>query len=114
MPVQKTIKTKQKGHKTTNQYRIPPSSLHVQSTVFFSLVWSVGAVVDTDGRSKFDGFFRDVLSGKNEAHPYPGEVGTKLDVPLPTEGLVYDYMYDVSGIIFYDIIVNYFCKQVYS
>ena len=59
-------------------------------------MWSVGAVVDTDGRAKFDTFLRDILSGKNEQHPYPAEVGTKLDVPFPTEGLLYDYMYDVS------------------
>ena len=52
--------------------------------------------MDTDGRTKFDVFFRDIMSGKNEAHPFPSEIGAKLDVPLPTEGLVYDYMYDVS------------------
>ncbi|XP_071807320.1 dynein axonemal heavy chain 12-like isoform X1 [Asterias amurensis] len=69
----------------------------IVSTMFFSLVWSVGAVVDTDGRTKFDAFFRDILSGKNEAHPFPSEIGAKLDVPFPTEGLVYDYMYDYKA-----------------
>ncbi|XP_071816044.1 dynein axonemal heavy chain 12-like isoform X3 [Apostichopus japonicus] len=67
------------------------------STFLFSLVWSVGCTTDNKGRVKFDTFLRDVLNNKSEDNPFPAQVGNKLDVPLPPEGLVYDYMYDFKG-----------------
>ena len=35
------------------------------------------------------------MGGKIEGHDVPPEVG-KIDVPIPPEGLVYDYMFEVS------------------
>lgn len=71
-----------------------------QSTFLFSLIWSVGCTTDNNGRIKFDTFLRDILNSKSEEHPFPAQVGNKLEVPLPPEGLVYDYMYDVSNGMF--------------
>ena len=34
------------------------------------------------------------MAGKTEGHEVPPEVG-KIDVPIPPEGLVYDYMFEV-------------------
>ena len=65
-----------------------------QSSFLFSVVWSVGACVDTDSRVKFDAFFRDLINGKNEEHPIPSIVG-KIDAPIPAEGLVYDFLFEV-------------------
>lgn len=59
------------------------------------MVWSVGACVDTDSRVKFDAFFKDLIAGKNEEHPIPSLVG-KIEAPIPNEGLVYDYLFEVS------------------
>lgn len=59
------------------------------------MVWSVGACVDTDSRVKFDAFFKDLIAGKNEEHPVPSLVG-KIEAPIPNEGLVYDYLFEVS------------------
>ena len=70
-----------------------------QNTFLFSLIWSVGCTTDNDGRVKFDAYLRDILTGKQEKHPIPGEVG-KIEVPLPPEGLVYDYLFEVSIVLF--------------
>lgn len=58
------------------------------------MVWSVGACVDTDSRIKFDEFFKDLIAGKNEDSPVPAIVG-KIEAPIPHEGLVYDYLFEV-------------------
>ena len=35
------------------------------------------------------------MSGMSQGHEIPVEVG-KIEVPIPPEGLVYDYMFEVS------------------
>ena len=50
--------------------------------------------MDTDSRLKFDVFFKDVIAGKNEDHLIPSIVG-KIEAPIPHEGLVYDYLFEV-------------------
>ena len=76
-------------------YFLPsPNFPPVQSTFLFCLVWSLGATCDGNGHEKFDSFLRELMSGKMEGHDIPSEVG-KIDVPIPPEGLVYDYMFEV-------------------
>ena len=65
-----------------------------QSSFLFSMVWSVGACVDTDSRAKFDVYLKDLMAGKNEECPIPSIVG-KIESPIPNEGLVYDYLFEV-------------------
>ena len=36
------------------------------------------------------------MAGTTEGHEMPPEVG-KIDVPIPPEGLVYDYMFEVTS-----------------
>ncbi|KAJ3324532.1 Dynein heavy chain 1, axonemal, partial [Blyttiomyces sp. JEL0837] len=48
----------------------------------FALIWSVGATTDTDGHKKFDGWFREHMDNRPPM------------IPIPTEGLVYDYVFD--------------------
>ncbi|WAR27202.1 DYH12-like protein [Mya arenaria] len=64
--------------------------------VLFSIPWSIGAVVDVDGRHKFDAFFKDLLAGKMEQHPIPKAIN-KFDVPIPTEQGVYDIFFEQKG-----------------
>ncbi|KAJ3159379.1 Dynein heavy chain 1, axonemal [Geranomyces michiganensis] len=49
---------------------------------FFALVWSVGATTDRDGRAKFDSWMRSKLQQRPPS------------LPIPQNGLVYDYIYD--------------------
>ena len=80
--------------------------LSLQSTFLFSLVWSVGATCDHDGHEKFSEFFRELISGELvrelssgelEEHKTPPTVG-KVECPIPPEGLVYDYLFEVRGL----------------
>lgn len=52
----------------------------------FSLIWSVGASCDNDGRIKFNEWLRQKIE-KNQ-----------LKMPFPPQGLVYDYVLDDGGI----------------
>lgn len=58
-------------------------------------MWSLGATVNKDGRDKFDAFLRELMGGKLEEHEIPAVVG-KIDTPIPPEGLVYDYLFEVQ------------------
>lgn len=63
-----------------------PAFVNVLGHIFiFSLVWSVGATVDQEGRVKFDAFLRGKIraSGNNSYAP-------------PEKGTVYDYCFDVK------------------
>ncbi|XP_052285538.1 dynein axonemal heavy chain 12-like isoform X2 [Dreissena polymorpha] len=68
----------------------------VISVILFSIPWSIGAVVDVDGRHKFDAFFKELLSGKFEKHPIPKLIN-KFDVPIPPEHSVYDIFFEQKG-----------------
>ncbi len=52
----------------------------------FSLIWSVGASCDNDGRKKFSEWMRTQIAAE------------KLPMPFPKEGLVYDYILDDGGL----------------
>ena len=69
--------------------------LHLQNSFMFSLVWSIGASVDTDSRPMFDSFLRELLAGNNNNHPVPASIG-KIDNSFPNDALVYDFLFEVS------------------
>lgn len=52
----------------------------------FSLIWSVGATCDNDGRKKFSEWLKNRMEQE------------KLKLLLPNEGLVYDYFVDDGGV----------------
>ena len=64
----------------------------------FGIPWSIGGVLDVDGREKFDKFYREILLGHDEDLPMPKVMGNKLEIPYPESGLVYDYAYEVWNI----------------
>ncbi|KAH9525061.1 Dynein heavy chain 1, axonemal, partial [Bulinus truncatus] len=59
----------------------------IEPWFMFSLVWSLGASCDNDGRDKFDKWVRTKMDEHNIA------------VKFPAEGLVYDYKLDDAGIL---------------
>jgi len=59
---------------------------HLESVFLFSLIWSIGACVDVDGRAQFDAFLREVSREVN-MH--------KLTLHFPSAGQVYDYIFNV-------------------
>jgi dynein heavy chain, axonemal len=50
------------------------------------LIWSIGATCDNDGRKKFSDWIHERIQSE------------KLKMPIPKEGLVYDYRIDDGGI----------------
>ncbi|XP_021325607.1 dynein axonemal heavy chain 12 isoform X2 [Danio rerio] len=68
----------------------------IMAAFAFALVWSVGGCCDTDSRSRFDKFLREMISGKAENCPIPAAV-SKWECPFDEKGLVYDYSYEFKG-----------------
>ena len=68
----------------------------LQSTFIFSVIWSIGATCDKNGRDMFSDFFHELCSGKMEGHEIPSVVG-KVDCPIPADGRVYDYLFEQKG-----------------
>ena len=72
----------------------------LKSFVLFGMVWSVGALVDNDGRAKFDKFLRKLTEGNDSDYPMStnSNPNDKMDNLFPQEQTVYDYVYvkDVS------------------
>ncbi|KAK7490595.1 hypothetical protein BaRGS_00018198, partial [Batillaria attramentaria] len=74
-----------------SQDRFDPARLALGS-VLWAIPWSLAGGMDSDGRRKFDVFYRELLHGKMEEYPMPP--GLKIEVPLPPEHTAYDYFYE--------------------
>ncbi|XP_046853910.1 dynein axonemal heavy chain 12-like isoform X2 [Xenia sp. Carnegie-2017] len=81
---------------TENEFDVKHLKLWLINSFMFSLVWSIGASVDTDSRPKFDSFLRELLAGNNKNHPVPDSIG-KIDNSFPNDALVYDFLFEAKG-----------------
>jgi dynein heavy chain len=79
----------------------------IEGSFFFSLIWSVGACVDGEGRKKFDHFLRSFMNGSIYNLPeyedffiktpgYIADTTRTILVPIPETGFVYDYFFDAK------------------
>ncbi|ORX87075.1 hypothetical protein BCR32DRAFT_215666 [Anaeromyces robustus] len=66
------------------------SETWIQCAFIFSLIWSLGITADEQSKLKFDKFFRNLAFIK-------ASKVIKLNLPIPDEGLVYDYKFDTNG-----------------
>lgn len=81
----------------------------LEGAFFFSMIWTLGAVVYAESRPKFDMMFRGLLERE-----FPASLTETLDIPfdiskpekpyiftIPTADTVYDYRYikEVSGVL---------------
>ncbi|KAH6585966.1 hypothetical protein BASA50_000909 [Batrachochytrium salamandrivorans] len=67
------------------------TSRTIQGCCIFAIIWSIGASVNESGRHKFSEFLRTVLTAESDIKP---PFDFDVDIVPPTEGLVYDYLFD--------------------
>ena len=70
----------------------------LQSSFIFGLVWSVGGILDGDGRVKYDRFLHDLILGKVPGHPTPQQL-KKLEFNIPFDHMIYEYFFQVREIV---------------
>ncbi|XP_057310450.1 dynein axonemal heavy chain 3-like isoform X2 [Hydractinia symbiolongicarpus] len=63
------------------------------SLFIFALVWSLGALVDGNGRVKFDEFYRQLITGHDQSHPKPKHLKIGKHNLFPEAGMIYDYVF---------------------
>ncbi|XP_022110107.1 dynein heavy chain 1, axonemal-like isoform X1 [Acanthaster planci] len=76
----------QEGDPPISEERLERVAELIEPWFIFSLVWTVGATVDFDGRRKFSTYLREKMQKENIA------------LPFPPDNTVYDYKLDDGGI----------------
>lgn len=56
----------------------------------------MASILDADSRTMFDEYYKQLWRGAIETSPYP-DFMEKLEVSLPTEGILFDYSYYFKG-----------------
>ena len=69
----------------------------IQAAFVFSVTWSFGGILEQEEKIKFDSWFRDILMGKSPNHPLPAVLNNKFDSMPPTEGTVFDFIFDYKA-----------------
>nr|CAD7589258.1 unnamed protein product [Timema genevievae] len=64
----------------------------LQGAFVYSGVWGVAGILDTESREAFDEFYKDIWRGNNPDCPVPESL-EKVDISIPGEGLLHDYVY---------------------
>ncbi|XP_045771343.1 dynein axonemal heavy chain 3 isoform X1 [Maniola jurtina] len=70
------------------------STLWLQCTFVFALLWGLCATIDGDSRKGFDTFYRKLLDGSNANHPKPKSFKLTKNQLFPDKDTVFDYVYD--------------------
>ncbi|XP_045448983.1 dynein axonemal heavy chain 3 [Melitaea cinxia] len=70
------------------------STVWLQCTFVFALLWGLCATINGESRKGFDTFFRKLLDGSNAAHPKPKSFKLNKNQLFPDKDLVFDYVYD--------------------
>nr|CAD7410664.1 unnamed protein product [Timema poppensis] len=64
----------------------------LQGAFVYSGVWGVAGILDSESREAFDEFYKDIWRGNNPDCPVPESL-EKVDISIPGEGLLHDYVY---------------------
>ncbi|KAK9884326.1 hypothetical protein WA026_005276 [Henosepilachna vigintioctopunctata] len=57
-----------------------------------AVLWGIGGILDTNSRSKFDVFLKEIIKLNDEKFPIP-EYLEKLEISIPSEDLLINYYY---------------------
>ena len=67
-----------------------PEDVDFEALFVFSLVWSVGASLNAEGRKRFDAFLKDLVQGGKD------DGARTITVPFPASSSIYDVTYSPS------------------
>lgn len=70
------------------------STVWLQCTLLFSMIWGMCPTLITDSRKLFDSFLRKLLDGGVEESPKPKAFKLTKQQLFPDRGTVFDWVYD--------------------
>ncbi|CAL7933869.1 unnamed protein product [Xylocopa violacea] len=70
------------------------STVWLQCTLLFSMVWGMCSTLITDSRKTFDVYLRRLILGNDEEYPKPKAFKLTKQQLFPDKGTVYDWVYD--------------------
>ncbi|KAG6455707.1 hypothetical protein O3G_MSEX009350 [Manduca sexta] len=70
------------------------STVWLQCTFVFALLWGLCATINGEGRKLFDTFFRKLLDGNNATYPKPKSFKLSKNQLFQDKDTVFDYVYD--------------------
>ncbi|XP_050671120.1 dynein axonemal heavy chain 3 isoform X2 [Leptidea sinapis] len=70
------------------------STIWLQCTFVFSLLWGIAPSITGDSRKGFDTFFRKLLDGQNTAYPKPKSFKLTKNQLFQDKDTVFDFVYD--------------------
>ncbi|XP_076766493.1 dynein heavy chain 3, axonemal [Xylocopa sonorina] len=70
------------------------STVWLQCTLLFSMVWGMCSTLITDSRKTFDIYLRKLILGNDEEYPKPKAFKLTKQQLFPDKGTVYDWIYD--------------------
>jgi len=69
---------------------------YLQGSFVYASIWGFGGTLDSKSRSKFDLFFKELWRGEIPGSE-PPEALSSLDIVIPNEGMLYDYVYSCTS-----------------
>ncbi|KAF5289736.1 hypothetical protein FQA39_LY03653 [Lamprigera yunnana] len=70
------------------------STIWLQSVFLFCVVWGLGSVLKTEGRTSFDQFFRKIIYGEDKTNPKPKLFKLQKNQLMPDRANIFQYVYD--------------------
>lgn len=64
----------------------------IQAALVSSISWSFSGAIDSNSKSRFDEFYKEIWRGADESNPVPILL-EKVDITIPSEGVLLDYWY---------------------
>lgn len=69
---------------------------YLQGSFVYASVWGFGGTLDSNSRPIFDYYFKKLWKGEIPGLE-PPEALSSLEIPIPSDGLLYDYVYSCTS-----------------
>lgn len=71
-------------------------SNYLQGSFVYASIWGFGGTLDSNSRPEFDLYFKELWKGEIPGLE-PPEALCSLDITIPTDGMLYDYVYSCTS-----------------